>query len=44
MLEGQSSLGIEKEEFAEVVKSLETQGAVKVVGDREKRTIRRVVG
>jgi DNA replication licensing factor MCM4 len=40
-MEAQSSLPIDTVEFAEVVRALENEGAVKVSGDREKRTIRR---
>lgn len=40
-MEAQSSLPIDTTEFAEVVRALENEGAVKVFGDREKRTIRR---
>ncbi|KZT64472.1 MCM-domain-containing protein [Daedalea quercina L-15889] len=43
-LEGQSSVRISTSEFQEVIKELEQEGMVKVVGDRERRTIRRVDG
>ncbi|WWC72768.1 uncharacterized protein I206_106732 [Kwoniella pini CBS 10737] len=41
-LEQQSSLPIDHSEFSEVVKSLTDEGILKVVGEREKRTIRRL--
>ena len=43
-LEGQSSIKINTGEFGEVVKALEREGLVKVVGERDRRTIRRVDG
>jgi DNA replication licensing factor MCM4 len=43
-LEGQSSIRINTAEFSEVIKTLEREGLVKVVGDRERRTIRRIEG
>ncbi|EJU01310.1 MCM-domain-containing protein [Dacryopinax primogenitus] len=42
MLGQQSSVQVDQAEFAEVVRGLEVEGQVKVVGDRERRTIRRV--
>ena len=41
-LEQQSTIPIDHSEFAEVVKALGDEGVIKVVGDREKRTIRRL--
>jgi len=43
-LESQSSIRVDVAEFAEVIKSLEHEGLVKVVGERDRRTIRRVEG
>jgi len=43
-LEGQSSIRIETAEFGEVIKTLEREGLVKVIGERDRRTIRRVEG
>ena len=43
-LEGQSSIRIDTAEFGEVIKTLEREGLVKVVGERDRRTIRRVEG
>jgi DNA replication licensing factor MCM4 len=43
-LENQSSIRVDVSEFAEVIKSLEHEGLIKVVGDRDRRTIRRVEG
>ncbi|QRV98959.1 DNA replication licensing factor MCM2/3/5 family pretein [Ceratobasidium sp. AG-Ba] len=40
----QSSVGIEAAEFGEVVRSLETEGVVKIAGDRERRTVQLVGG
>ncbi|KAG6816290.1 hypothetical protein H0H87_007233 [Tephrocybe sp. NHM501043] len=40
----QSSVRVDTTDFAEVIKGLENEGLVKVVGDREKRTIRRIDG
>ncbi len=42
MLSEQSSVKIDHVEFAEVVKGLENEGVLKVVGEREKRVIRRI--
>ena len=44
MLSEQSSVKVDAVDFAEVIKGLENEGAVKVVGEREKRTIRRIEG
>lgn len=44
MLEGQSSVPIDSAEFSEVIRSLESEGSVKVHGERERRTIRRTGG
>ncbi|KZV85152.1 MCM-domain-containing protein [Exidia glandulosa HHB12029] len=38
----QSSVHVDSAEFAEVVKSLETEGLIKIVGNREHRVIRKV--
>jgi DNA replication licensing factor MCM4 len=38
----QSSVRVDPTDFAEVVKALENEGLVKVIGDRERRTIRRI--
>ncbi|GJE86319.1 minichromosome maintenance (MCM) 2/3/5 family protein [Phanerochaete sordida] len=43
-LEGQSSVRIQASEFQEVVRELEQEGLVKVVGERDRRVIRRVEG
>lgn len=43
-LEEQSSVRVTATEFHEVVKELEQEGVLKTVGDRERRTIRRVEG
>lgn len=43
-LEGQSSIRVNSAEFGEVIKTLEREGLVKVVGERDRRTIRRVEG
>src|SRR6266568_1167985 len=40
MLSEQSSVKVDAVEFAEVVKGLENEGVLKVVGEREKRVIR----
>ncbi|KAF9485740.1 cell division control protein 54 [Pholiota conissans] len=40
----QSSVKVDSVEFAEVLKGLENEGIIKVVGEREKRTIRRIEG
>ena len=41
-LEQQSSIPIDHAEFAEVVKGLTDEGVIKIIGEREKRTIRRL--
>lgn len=41
-LEQQSTVPIDHSEFGEVVKGMIDEGLVKVVGEREKRTIRRI--
>jgi DNA replication licensing factor MCM4 len=41
-LEQQSSIPIDHSEFAEVVKGLTDEGVVRIVGERERRTIRRL--
>jgi DNA replication licensing factor MCM4 len=41
-LEEQSTVPIDGSEFAEVIKELEHEGVVKIVGERERRTIKRV--
>ncbi|KAH7098332.1 MCM-domain-containing protein [Auriculariales sp. MPI-PUGE-AT-0066] len=41
-LSEQSSVTIDAAEFTEVVKALETEGLVKIIGDRERRVIRKV--
>ncbi|KAA1471935.1 MCM-domain-containing protein [Dentipellis sp. KUC8613] len=43
-LGAQSSIRVEAGEFKEVVAAMEAEGLVKVVGERERRTIRRVEG
>ena len=43
-LEGQSSVKIPSAEFQEVIRELEQEGLVKVVGERDRRVIRRVEG
>ncbi|KAF5366369.1 hypothetical protein D9615_010663 [Tricholomella constricta] len=40
----QSSVKVDVAEFSEVIKGLENEGLVKVVGERDKRTIRRIEG
>ena len=40
----QSSIAIDINEFAETIRALETEGIVKVVGERERRTIKKVEG
>ncbi|KAF5366955.1 hypothetical protein D9615_010612 [Tricholomella constricta] len=40
----QSSVKVDAPEFSEVIKGLENEGLVKVVGERDKRTIRRIEG
>lgn len=44
LLGEQSSVKVDAAEFTEVIKALENEGLVKVVGEREKRTIRRMEG
>lgn len=44
MLGEQSSIPVDAAELGEAVRSLETEGVVKVMGDREKRTIKKVEG
>jgi DNA replication licensing factor MCM4 len=44
LLGEQSSIKVDAAEFTEVIKALENEGLVKVVGEREKRTIRRMEG
>jgi DNA replication licensing factor MCM4 len=41
-LENQSSVPVDHAEFAEVIRGMTEEGLVKVVGEREKRTIRRL--
>lgn len=41
-LANQSTVSIDSAEFNDAVKALETEGAVKIVGERERRVIRRV--
>jgi len=41
-LENQSSVPVDHAEFAEVMRTLTEEGLVKVVGERERRTIRRM--
>ncbi|KAI0031512.1 MCM2/3/5 family-domain-containing protein [Vararia minispora EC-137] len=43
-LSNQSSIRVDPGEFKEVINALENEGLVKVVGERERRTIRRVDG
>ncbi|KAF9260638.1 MCM-domain-containing protein [Marasmius fiardii PR-910] len=43
-LGGQSSVKVDPAEFGEVIKSLENEGLVKVVGERDKRMIRKIAG
>lgn len=43
-LEGQSSIRVTAGEFQEVVRELEQEGMVKVIGERERRVIRRAEG
>ncbi|KDQ56636.1 hypothetical protein JAAARDRAFT_70353 [Jaapia argillacea MUCL 33604] len=43
-LEGQSSVRLDHQEFTAVILDLEREGLVKVVGERDKRVIRRVEG
>ena len=41
-LENQSSVPVDHAEFAEVMRGMTDEGLVKVVGERERRTIRRL--
>jgi len=41
-LANQSSVSVDNAEFNDAVKALETEGLVKIVGDRDRRVIRRV--
>lgn len=43
-LGSQSSVKVDLGEFTEVIKGLENEGVIKVVGEREKRMIRRIDG
>ncbi|KAF8922677.1 MCM2/3/5 family-domain-containing protein [Mucidula mucida] len=43
-LGGQSSIKVDAAEFTEVIKSMENEGLLKVVGERDKRTIRKIDG
>lgn len=43
-LGNQSSIRVDAAEFSEVIKGLENEGIVKVVGERDKRMIRRIEG
>jgi DNA replication licensing factor MCM4 len=43
-LNTQSDVHVDAAEFSEVIRSLDTEGLIKVVGERERRTIRRVRG
>lgn len=42
VLGSQSSIRVETAEFAEVIRALEQEGVVKVVGERDKRVIRKI--
>jgi DNA replication licensing factor MCM4 len=44
MLGDQSSIKVDPVDFTEVIKGLENEGILKVVGEREKRMIRRIDG
>jgi DNA replication licensing factor MCM4 len=44
MLGDQSSIRVDPVDFTEVIKGLENEGILKVVGEREKRMIRRIDG
>ena len=44
MLSEQSSVPVDASEFTETVRALETEGVVKVMGERERRTIKKVEG
>ena len=41
-MESQSSISVEASELAEVLKTLESEGIVKIYGDRDRRTVRRL--
>lgn len=41
-LSSQSSIAIDSGEFSEVIKALENEGLVKVVGERDRRMIRKM--
>jgi len=43
-LENQSSIRVDTQEFAAVIQDLEREGMVKVVGERDRRVIRRIEG
>ena len=43
-LGAQSSVPVDPNEFAEAIRGLETEGLVRVTGERERRTIKRVDG
>lgn len=43
-LSQQSTVPIDGGEFSEVIKALETEGVIKVVGERDRRTIRKARG
>ena len=43
-LGGQSNIRVDAAEFTEVIKSMENEGLVKVIGEREKRMIRKIEG
>lgn len=42
-LQTQSSVRVDANEFTEAVKALESEGLVKIVGEREKRVIRKII-
>lgn len=42
-LTAQSSVALDPQEFSEAIKALEAEGLVKVVGERERRTVRKIV-
>lgn len=42
LLGGQSSVKVDPTEFSEVIKAMENEGVIKVVGEREKRMIRKM--
>jgi DNA replication licensing factor MCM4 len=44
VIKEQSSVKVDPLEFSEVIKGLEKEGLVKVVGERDKRMIRRMKG